>query len=230
MASFNGCVVIGIVGPTCSGKSTLADSLRGQSRGRAFVLAQGDYCHDRTGLSDAELALLNLDHPSAVDFALLSKHVRLLRDGVPVEKPAYCPVTRRRTAGHVVTPHPIIVVEGPFLFGYAPLARQIDLKVFLNLDKDLVVKRRLRRDLFDRDLHPIDAAAYFHEHVWPSYKRYVEPTKSRADMVVAGEFDSVTIARKLLARVRPLQRRRSTVLPVPTADAPASLLTLCPTR
>jgi uridine kinase len=230
MASFNGCVVIGIVGPTCSGKSTLADSLRGQSRGRAFVLAQGDYCHDRTGLSDAELTRLNLDHPSAVDFALLNEHVRSLRAGVPVEKPAYCPVTRRRTPGHVVTPHPIIVVEGAFLFGYASLAKQIDLKVFLALDKDIVVKRRLRRDLFDRDLHPIDAAACFHEHVWPSYKRYAEPTKHRADMVISGEFDSVTIARKLLARVRPLQRRRSTVLPVPTADVPASVLTLCATR
>lgn len=224
MTSSEQAVVVGIVGPTCSGKSAVAEALWLEAREQVIVVAHDDYYHDRTGMSSAVLAEIDFDHPDAVDLALLTQHVRQLRAGSPVQKPVYSRHSHRRLTGQMVTPRPIIVVEGLFLFGWPELAREFDLTVFIDQSKDTVVKRRLQRDTFDYGRNPVEVAANFHEKIWPGYLRYIEPTKDIADIIIAGKFDVVTAARKVLVQARALLSRSTTpdVVPEPEAAAAAT--------
>ena len=211
MATSEQTVVVGIVGPTCSGKSALAETMWFEAREQVIVLSQDDYYLDRTGLSNAEIAQIDFDHPDALDLPLLAQHVRQLRAGTSVHKPAYCRRSHRRLTGQVVSPHPIIVVEGLFLFGWPDLASELDLKVFLDQSKDTIVKRRLQRDTFDYGRNPVEVAAWFHEKIWPGYQRHIEPTKDLADVVISGKFAVLTVARRLLAQARGLLKQAGSV-------------------
>ena len=223
MARCEPSVVVGILGPTCSGKSALAEAMRYEAREQVMVMSQHAYYLDRTGLSNAEIAQIDFDHPDALDLASLAQHLRQLRVGTAVKKPVYCRHSHRRLPGHVVSPRPIIVVEGLFLFGWPELASELDLKVFLDQTKETIVKRRLLRDTFDHGRNPVEVAACFHEKIWPGYQRHVEPTKDLADTVIAGKFDVVTVARRLLAQGRGLLKQAgspATAAPEPVATSP----------
>lgn len=222
MTSSEQSVVVGIVGPTCSGKSALAETLWLEAREQVIVLPHDDYYLDRTGLSSAVLAEIDFDHPNAVDLAMLTRHVRQLRAGLPVRKPVYSRHSHRRLTGQTVTPRPIIVVEGLFLFGWPELAREFDLKVFIDQTQETIVKRRLRRDTFDYGRNPVEVAANFHERIWPGYLRHIEPTKDLADMVISGKFDVLAAARKVLVQARALLTQSSSpaAAPEPTPATP----------
>ncbi len=169
-----------------------------EAAGRAVVLTQDDYYYDRSGLNLDEIARLNLDHPDAVDLALLLEHLKSLRSGQPVNKPTYCRKTHRRTLGALVTPRPILIVEGLFLFTHAGLVGEFNLKVFLELDEKKILERRLRRDTNEFSREPHDVTSRFHGSIWPGYKQHIEPTKSAADTVVTEEFNAMRLAQILL--------------------------------
>jgi uridine kinase len=213
---------VGIVGPTCSGKSALAEAMWLEAREQVIVLPHDDYYLDRTGLSSAVLAEIDFDHPDALDLALLTQHVRQLRAGAPIQKPVYSRHSHRRLTGQMVTPRPIIVVEGLFLFGWPELAREFDLKVFIDQGKETIVKRRLQRDAFDYGRNPVEVAANFHERIWPGYLRHIEPMKDLADLVIADKFDLLAAARKVLvqARARLKQSSSAAATPEPTPATP----------
>ena len=221
MSSSEQTVVVGIVGPTCSGKSAVAEALWLEAREQVIVLPHDDYYLDRTGLSNSALAEIDFDHPSALDLALLTQHVRQLRAGSPVQKPVYSRHSHRRLTGQIVTPRPIIVVEGLFLFGWPELVREFDLKVFIDQSKETIVKRRLQRDTFDYGRNPVEVAANFHERIWPGYLRHIEPTRDLADIVIAGKFDVLAAARKVLVQARALLKQSSSPATTPEL-APAT--------
>jgi uridine kinase len=192
-------VVVGIAGPTCSGKSTLADALARHAPDEVLVLRQDDYYRDLSGVSAAEIARINFDRPDAIDMPLLARHVRGLRMGFPARKPEYCRQNHRRAGVRTIAPRQIVVVEGLFVLGWPDIALELDLKVYLEADRDTIWKRRLRRDAaYGRTCNEVTLR--FDDMTWPGHLKHVEPTRELADVVVQHPFDSDEIAVGLYAR------------------------------
>src|SRR5690606_16251455 len=114
-------------------------------------LSQDNYYHDNQHLSLQEREVLNYDHPKSIDFELLMKHVRMLKNGESIEQPVYSFVTHSRTGDHVIVePRNVLIVEGILVLTHAELLKEYDLKVFVHADSDERLIRRIRRDTQER--------------------------------------------------------------------------------
>ncbi|MGA7877559.1 MAG: uridine kinase, partial [Desulfoferrobacter sp.] len=91
--------VVGIAGPSCSGKSLIAKQLAFiYSRHSPCVLALDSYYHDLSGLQPLERAGQNYDTPEAIDVELLETQLTTLLAGGEIEKPVYDYETHTRSA------------------------------------------------------------------------------------------------------------------------------------
>jgi uridine kinase len=144
-------VVIGIAGGTGSGKTTVATKLLESLPDGAALIQHDWYYRDRSHLTPVERKGLNFDEPDALDNDLLLSDLTSLKAGRPVECPDYDFATHtRRASQHLVTPRPIIIVEGILLFAVAGLRDVIDLRLFVETDDDIRLLRRIRRDIEER--------------------------------------------------------------------------------
>jgi len=188
---------VGIAGGTGSGKTTLARGLAERyTRVGTALVEQDSYYLDRSHLSREERAALNFDEPAAVDFELLARDLRSLAQGVAIEKPRYSFVEHARTGEFDrVEPAPLVIVEGLFAFWDGRVREQMGLTIFLEADEPVRLARRLERDLGERGRTRESVIAQFEATVRPMHRRYVEPMKSLASLVL--NTDTATVEASL---------------------------------
>lgn len=192
--------VIGIAGPSCSGKTELARALA--CRLGATVLALDSYYRDLPHLAPAERARVNFDEPAALDSALLIEHVQRLKEGLAVRKPVYDFATHTRTAEvEIVEPAAYVVAEGLFALYWEELRRLYTLAVFVKLDDAVCYRRRLERDVRERGRTPESVLEQYEATVRPMAQRYVLPQEAAADVIVSGaqpvEESAAAVLRRL---------------------------------
>lgn len=164
-------VVIGITGGSGSGKTHIAKKIRGK------LLSMDDY-HKGIGRSGQ-----NFERPQALDIGLLKEHLKQLRKGKPIKKPVYDFTTHSRTGYEEFLPGNIILVEGVFALT-RKLASQIDLKVFVESPAERRLERRIERDIRERGRTKESVIKQVTERVEPMHKKYVEPSKKRANIII----------------------------------------------
>ena len=99
-------LIIGIAGGTGSGKTTVVHQIMNElPQTEVGIIHQDSYYRDNSHLSFDERALINFDHPRAIDFELLVSHLKALKRGETIEQPVYSFVTHNRTDDTIVT-HP----------------------------------------------------------------------------------------------------------------------------
>jgi uridine kinase len=111
-------LVIGICGGTGSGKTTITKRIiSALAPENVLVLQQDHYYRDFPHLSLEERARENFDHPDSIDNALLTEHVRLLRQGHAIDRPVYDFAKYRRAPSTVrMNPNPAMILEGILIF------------------------------------------------------------------------------------------------------------------
>jgi uridine kinase len=178
--------IVGIGGGTGAGKSTRAHRLAHQySDLGAAVVDQDSYYRDQSHLQLEQRILTNYDEPAALDYELLQKHFEQLVAGRPIAKPRYCFVTHTRTAETTeILPAPLIIFEGLLALWDERLRAMMDLKIFVEADADSRLMRRLVRDVHERGRTLDSTVAQYRDSIRPMHRRYVEPTKAYADLVV----------------------------------------------
>src|SRR3990167_8074330 len=83
-------IIIGIAGPSASGKSLLANTIVNElGSDQVVVISEDSYYKDNSHLSLAEREQINYDHPDSFDHALLGEHLRKLQNGESVNIPIY---------------------------------------------------------------------------------------------------------------------------------------------
>ncbi|WP_374364524.1 uridine kinase [Cloacibacterium sp.] len=179
-------LVIGIAGGTGSGKTTVVNNILQQLNAEGVnVLSQDNYYHDNHHLSLQEREALNYDHPKSIDFELLTKHVKALKNGENIEQPLYSFVTHSRTGDYVtVEPKNVLIVEGILVLTNPELLKEFDLKVFVHADSDERLIRRIKRDTQERgrDLHEV--LHRYQTTLKPMHQEFIEPSKNEADLIV----------------------------------------------
>ncbi len=179
-------LVVGIGGPTASGKTSLAKILAEKYREMGVCLMDQDsYYLDRGHLTSKQREAVNYDEPYAIDHNLFRSHLESLLIGQVVEKPVYDFVTHTRTRRfQMLRPQGLIILEGIHCFWDGRARALMGLKVYVDADPDLRFIRRLQRDMGERGRSTESVIAQYVNTVRPMQKRYVEPFKDRADLVV----------------------------------------------
>lgn len=182
-------VIVGIAGGSGSGKTTFANRLAGAiGRDLVNLIHHDSYYRDRSGISPVKRAEINYDHPDALETELLTGHLDLLRDGIKVEVPVYNFSTHcREKRTESVLPRPLILVEGILVLSDPVLAGYFDLRIFIDLDGDLLLARRIGRDVSERGRTVKASLCQYTETTRPMLHEYVLPSRKNADIVISGE-------------------------------------------
>lgn len=179
-------LLIGICGGSGSGKTTLAEDVA--ARFDAVLHPFDAYYRDHGHLTPAERAEVNYDHPDSLDVELFVEHLEMLRVGEEIAMPVYDFATHTRTNDLVmVTPTPVIVVEGILLFSFPELVELFALKVFRDCPESLRFDRRLARDVAERGRTPESVREQFAATVAPMHDQFVQPHRDLAEIVSDGE-------------------------------------------
>lgn len=179
-------IIIGISGPSASGKSLLANTIVNElGSDQVAVISEDAYYKDNSHLPFAEREKVNYDHPDAFDHALLCEHLRKLQQGETVEIPIYSHSKHIRLAEtRGIGQHAIIVLEGILLFIDKPLRELMDIRIFMSTPLDICLTRRLKRDVVERHRSFESVVHQYETTVRPMYLQFIEPSSRYADIIV----------------------------------------------
>ena len=178
---------IGICGASGSGKSTLAYELAKMVNRSILVINQDAYYLDHPDLSFEERCLLNYDEPGIFDHDLLLSDIKLLLAGQRTPRKGYDYALHRR-ADHTdeyLEPHDVIILEGIHAF-YDPRLRELmDLKLYMHVEADICLLRRIRRDINERGRAIDNISSQYLTTVKPMFDQYIRNYEQHADVIVA---------------------------------------------
>jgi uridine kinase len=181
--------LVGIVGGSGSGKTSIAQELRRRIRraGADVLMLDMDAYYAPLELVKARFGEgpINWDHPNAFDLELMALHLAALRRGESIRKPVYDFNTSDRTGwSDLIAPSQVVILEGLLLFALPELRDQLDLKVFVDTDADVRIIRRIQRDIKDRGRTLESVVDQYLKSVRPMHMEFVEPSKRWADLIV----------------------------------------------
>ncbi|RUR12668.1 uridine kinase [Legionella sp. km772] len=199
-------IIIGISGPSASGKSLLANTIVNElGSEQVVVISEDAYYKDNGHLPFAEREKINYDHPESFDHALLCDHLRQLRNGKSVEIPIYSHskhlrLPETRTVGQ----HAIIVLEGILLFTDKALRELMDIRIFMSTPLDVCLIRRLKRDVVERHRTFESVVHQYETTVRPMYLQFIEPSSKYADLIVPRGGENRIAIEMIQAKMREL--------------------------
>ena len=189
-------LIIGIAGGTGSGKTTVVHQIMNElPETEVGIISQDSYYKATHNLSFDERALINFDHPRAIDFELLVSHLKDLKDGKTIEQPVYSFVTHNRTDDTIVThPRKVMIVEGILILTNPELRDMFDVKIFVHADSDERLIRNIQRDTIDRGRTVSMVVERYLEVLKPMHEQFIEPSKAYADVIIPNDnYNTVAI-------------------------------------
>lgn len=179
-------LTIGICGASGSGKTTLAGELAGRIEGKSILLNQDAYYRDHPNLTFEERSRLNYDEPGIFEHDLLRRDMRALKNGEPILRKAYDFAEHRRAdTGTVIEPADVLIVEGIHVFYDADVRGLMDLKLYIQVDPDVCLLRRVQRDILERGRSIDGIAEQYRATVKPMFDRWIRNYVEYADIIVA---------------------------------------------
>jgi uridine kinase len=179
--------IIGIAGGSGSGKTFfLKCFLEHFTHEEVSYISQDDYyirvAHNMT---KEENKLYNFDLPSTInhqqfedDISKLIKGEAIVKEEYTFNNPDIIPKMME------IKPAPIVIIEGLFILHFKEIAKQLDLKIFIEADKGIALDRRLKRDLTERGYSHDDAMYKWINHVVPSYEEFLLPYRDECDQII----------------------------------------------
>ena len=189
-------LIIGITGGTGSGKTTVVKQILNElSEEDICIISQDSYYNDTSHLSYEERTQINFDHPQSIDFDLLTKHVKELKEGNSIEQPVYSFVEHNRTQETVITqPKKVVIVEGILIFNNPALRDLFDIKIYVHADSDERLIRRVKRDIAERGRDLDEVLNRYQSTLKPMHQQFIESTKEYADIIIPNnKYNTVAI-------------------------------------
>ena len=186
--------IIGIAGGSGSGKSTFINKIEGRFGDKIATLHYDNYYREQAGVAFKQRAAMNYDHPDSLETELLVEHLIKLRSGTAVMSPVYDFSQHNRTTETIrVEPKKIIIVEGILVLADQRLRDLFDIRIFVEADADERILRRAMRDLKERGRDIEDIMRQYLATVKPMHYMFVEPSKAKADFVINGGMNPVSL-------------------------------------
>lgn len=179
-------LVIGIAGGTGSGKTTVVNKIINSfAPGEVAVIPQDSYYKDSSHIPPQDRSKINFDEPAAIEWPLLVKHLRDLKEGKSIDMPTYSYLTCTRQPETVrVDPTDVVIVEGILVLNDPELRDLMDVKVFVDADPDERLIRVIARDCIERGRTPQMVIDRYQQVLKPMHCQYIEPSKRYADLII----------------------------------------------
>ena len=130
---------------------------------------------------------INYDLPNSIDIKEFHEAVIQLTEDKPVDLPVYDFSTHTRTSNiRRVEPAHLIIVEGIFSLSFPEINKLYDLKIYIELDQDLRLIRRVRRDLKHRGRDLESVFTQYLNQVRPAQDEFVTQDREKADIILLG--------------------------------------------
>ena len=189
-------LIIGIGGGTGCGKTTVVNQiLHEMPEGEVGIISQDSYYKDTTHLSFDERVKINFDHPRSIDFELLTKHLKALKQGKNIHQPVYSFIKHNRTGDTILThPRKVMIVEGILILTNPELRDMFDIKIFVHADSDERLIRRLKRDITERGRDIEEVLTRYQTTLKPMHDQFIEPMKEYADIIIPNnKYNTVAV-------------------------------------
>ena len=197
-------LIIGIYGGTGSGKTTIVNMIASYfSSNDIEIISQDSYYKDNSDISYEERCKLNFDHPDAIDFDLLHKHLKNLKKGEKIEQPIYDFKIHNRLKKTIqVKPKKILILEGILIMCHAEIRSIFDLKIFISANSKTRMERRIKRDIAERGRSRGEVLKRYIETLKPMHEKFIEPTKIYANYIIENQFNNKLNIDELLEKMK----------------------------
>ncbi|KIY71491.1 armadillo/beta-catenin/plakoglobin [Cylindrobasidium torrendii FP15055 ss-10] len=190
--------VIGIAGGSGSGKTHVARQIvSALGNIPSIVVLSQDSFYKRHTPEEIELAfasLFDFDHPDSIDMPLFAQCLSDLKQCKQTNVPVYSFAEHQRLdETKYLYGASVIIAEGIMALQDPALRSLYDLKIFVQCDSDLMLARRLSRDVKERGRDVEGILGQYLRYVKPSYDNFVHPTSAHADIIVPGMNNTVAI-------------------------------------
>ncbi|THV07396.1 armadillo/beta-catenin/plakoglobin [Dendrothele bispora CBS 962.96] len=190
--------VIGVAGGSASGKTHVARQIV-KSLGfipAIAILSQDSFYkkHTEEELALAHASLYDFDHPSAIDMPMFATCLEDLKACRQSNIPVYSFSEHQRLDETKYLYGPTVIIAEGIMALHDPALRSLyDLKIFVQCDSDLMLARRIERDVKERGRHVTGILEQYLRYVKPAYDNFVRPTAAFADIIVPGSNNDVAI-------------------------------------
>jgi uridine kinase len=195
---------IGIAGPSCAGKTSIANKLAEMLPGETTLFGLDAYYLDLSHLSHEERACQNFDDPALLESSLLAQHLAGLRSGQSICQPVYDFATHTRVRDRHETIHPgdFLIVEGLFTLYWSDVRPVFDVCVFIDAPDPVCFDRRKGRDVRERGRTVESIVAQYRATVRPGCEQYVMPSRRHAHVLINGNQPIEVSAHQLFTAVQ----------------------------
>ena len=177
--------IIGITGGSGVGKTTLIETLRKEFEGNVTTFSLDNYYLPKEKQSIDENGVVNFDLPTALDIKKMEFDFQRLKSGEAIQQNVYqFNNPNLDDEINMIEPRQLLIVEGLFVMHYGFIKNHLDYSVYLSVNPDLQLKRRLIRDVQERNYSKEDVLYQWENHVLPSYDNFVRPYKRESDLII----------------------------------------------
>lgn len=196
--------IIGITGGSGVGKTTLIRKLYRDFAGKVSTFSLDNYYLPKDQQQLDQNGIINFDLPTALDQKRIDTDLTHLVQGLPIEQEIYAfnnPAAHKEKI--IIEPNELLIVEGLFVMHYPFVRRVLDYAVYLSVEPDLQLQRRIFRDVNERNYSESDIRYQWHNHVIPSYEQFVRPHKNQADLIITNNEafdDNIHVLTEVIAK------------------------------
>ena len=177
--------VIGITGGSGSGKTSFARKLKEILEPYASLIALDNYYLPIDNQPVDKNGRPNFDLPESLNLNKFNFDLEELLKGNNITIKEYTfNVVNVPSVTLEIESKPIIIVEGLFIFHTKELYRKYDLKLFIEVDEEIRLQRRLVRDIKLRGYKEEDVLYCQENHVLPTYNMHISSLKNKVDMII----------------------------------------------
>ncbi len=182
-------LVVGITGGSGSGKTRFINQLSERLKAVSLLSMDNYYIEIDKQPIDSN-GIENFDKLESIDTKKFVSDIERLVNGETVQLTEYT-FNNKSAEPKLITiiSQPIILVEGIFALYLEGVRNLTDLNLYIDAPDFLMVKRRILRDAKERGYDLDDVLYRFEHHVTPAFKKYIEPSKQWADIIIPNHTD-----------------------------------------
>ncbi|MDO4565195.1 MAG: uridine kinase [Clostridia bacterium] len=178
-------IIVGICGASGSGKSTLAKRIKDSLACSCAIIGQDCYYRSFPELPLRERMLINYDEPNIFNYEEIIADLKAFQAGKPITKKGYDYANHLRAdTDELIDPPEVLIMEGIHMFHDERLCRMMSLKVYMHVDIDICLIRRIKRDIKMRGRSIDNISVQYIETVKPMYEKYIANYINDADFAI----------------------------------------------
>jgi uridine kinase len=198
--------IIGIAGGNGSGKTFfLKCFLEHFSTDEVCLVSQDDYYFRvADNMTAEENKLYNFDLPGTIDHQHFQDDITRLINNETIYKKEYTFNNPKAVPKILeIKPAPIIIVEGLFILHFREIAGLLDLKIFIEAEEEVALKRRIKRDFEERGYLYDDVMYKWLNHVIPAHNEFLLPYQDECHQIIVNNTqtaDEIIVVTEVISK------------------------------